>query len=172
MIHAEAIIAAVIFALGMSLGWGLTHKYYADTVTLKDAHIYQLETGIKTANDQVEIKINQAVADLAKAKQDAIESNNNLELSHASTIKAINTLTDKYATVRLHDPYATADNKVCRQGVPKASNPSVIKDANTGSRLSAEFNGFLQRQAALANMIKAQAVECWQYVNVKNCGIK
>ena len=152
-------LIAAVFVAGIWLGYGAEYK-------ISRAEIEHIELALQTQKAEAQTLLTAATNRIDKAEADALNANHQLDQSHESAIKSINSLHDSITAIRLRDPGR-------RQGgdcpVSTGANTANPKAKTDSAELSAELAGFLIDQSYQADTLAAYAAACYQFVST-HCG--
>lgn len=155
-------IAFIVAAFLAGIGIGGIGVHQVDSASIK-----RYELALQVQKTEAQGLFDATQAHIAKVENDAVIANQQLDQSHESAIKSINTLHDAFASSRLRDPGR-------RQGgtcpVSTGTNTGKSEAKTDSAELSAELTGFLIDQTYQADTVAAYADACYRFVE-NNCGV-
>lgn len=147
-------LLAVCVAASFGSGFGLAHK-------LQSGKVQAMEAAIKAQNHDALMVLGIERKRVATAEKQAQDKAYELDKAHESDIATINAYHDRLIAVQLRDP----GRKSGGCPLPKAVRPGGAKaTAPDGQGLSGELAGFLRREAMRADVFRAYAKECRDFV--------
>lgn len=154
-------IFTLIFAAGFCSGFFVEYQ-------ISKAEIQHYELSIKAQRDSAEALLKAKTDEVTNATASAIKSNSDLDASHVSTINALNSLRDSFATRGLRD---SGSRQGCTVALSASNRPGLPERTSDTGQLSAEFAGFLRRESYRADRAAELYAKCREFAYVNNCGI-
>jgi hypothetical protein len=141
-------VLILVLMAGFGSGYATAWKHDQSTIA-------RLETSILIANKASDDVLNIAKEKVAKAKEDALDTQKKLEAERAMVIESNAHLADDLASAKLQYARATASDSC---PVPKTDNPSVVKKTDGGGTvylstagLAEGIDRIIQAKATLAD---------------------
>jgi len=150
-----------IIIASFAFGYGFSYK-------VSQAKIQHMSDSITAQNKEAELQFAALTAEAAKAHEEALKVNKDLEDANVSAINALNSQRDSFKPVRMYDNGRKGSD--CAATKSNNSKAPVGADEN-GYELSNELTEFLKSEAYRADQIAEYASLCKQFVVDNNCGI-
>lgn len=160
----QIIIAAILCALitGFCGGFYTAHEISA-------AKIIGMEHSIISANAEAAAILKAETDKVALATEAAIQSNLNLDNSHAATINALNSQHDtNLADFSLY----TKSRDRCPDPMPSGNTTGIPEKATREAELDAETDRVIEEAAGIADIAADYAAQAYQFAAINNCGLK
>jgi hypothetical protein len=153
----------VIAIAVLSGGFGFTFSHMIDK-----AEIQHMSDSITAQNKEAKRQLAALTAEAAKAHEEALKVNKDLEDANVSAINAINSQRDSFKSQRMYDN----SRKGSSCTATKSNNSNTVVEADEDrAELSKELTGFLKSEAYRADKISNYAILCQKFVVDNNCGI-
>lgn len=153
----------VIAIAVLSGGLGFTFSHMIDK-----AEIQHMSDSIAAQNREAELQLVALTAEVAKAHEEALKVNKDLEDANVSAINALNSQHDSFKSVRMYDN----GRKSSRCATTKSNSSQVIIESDENRyELSNELTEFLKSEAYRADQVAEYAKICQKFVVDNNCGI-
>ena len=153
----------VIAIAVLSGGFGFTFSHMIDK-----AEIQHMSDSIAAQNREAELQLAELAAEAAKAHEEALKVNKDLEDANVSAINAINSQHDAFKSVRMYDNGRKSTSCTSTKGDNTSSTAGATEDR---TELSEELTEFLKSEAYRADQVSAYAIMCQKFVVDNNCGI-
>lgn len=141
---------------------------YGVSSALSRVEIQHMSDSITAQNREAELQLAALTAEAAKAHEEALKVNKDLEDANVSAINALNSQRDSFKSVRMYDNGRKSNSCPATKSDSTSTTAGADKDR---VELSEELTGFLKSEAYRADKISAYAILCQKFVVDNNCGI-